>query len=63
MIINQISLVKTLLVFFKRLRKTKMTVKIRPFKGLQNSIKNLTEFLEELGLVYKQKQKVDKPHD
>lgn len=29
-----------------------MTTKIRPFKGLQNGIKNLTELLEEANWAY-----------
>ncbi len=40
-----------------------MTVKIRPFKGLQNGIENPIEFLEELSWAYRREHKVDEPHD
>ena len=40
-----------------------MTVKIRPFKGLQNGIKNLIEFLEELSWAYRREHKVDEPNN
>ncbi len=40
-----------------------MTMKIRPFKGLQNGIENPTEFLEELSWAYRWEHKVDEPNN
>ena len=60
MVTNQMLLVKTLSVFFKPSKKAIIIVKICLFKNLQNGIKNLIEFLEELSWAYKQKHKVDK---
>ena len=54
---------ETLPATLKPVRKVKMTIKIRPFKGLQNGIENPTEFLEELNWAYRREHKTDEPID
>ncbi|MCJ1348929.1 hypothetical protein MMC31_007162 [Peltigera leucophlebia] len=53
---------ETFPAILKSVKKIKMTVRIRPFKGLQNGIENTTELLEELNWAYRREYKYDEPN-
>ena len=54
---------ETLPATLKPVRKVKMKVKIRQFKGLQNGIENSTESVKELNWAYRREHMSDEPID